>query len=97
MNRGTTTSTTLRVSKATRDEVGALVAADQVTMDQTLRRLARAERQRRIGAQLAEHEASGPGFERPAIVVMADLLDLNHVRRELVRGAPGPIQSSGAG
>jgi hypothetical protein len=66
------------VSKATRDEVGALAAADQVTIDEMLRRLARAERQRRI-AQLAEHEASGSGFERPAIVVTADLLDLNHV------------------
>lgn len=46
----------MRVSKAVRDEIGALAAAEQVTLDEMLRRLARAERQRRIGADLAAHE-----------------------------------------
>ena len=52
----TTTSTTIRVSKAVRDEIGALAAAEHITLDEMLRRLARAERQRRMGAELALHE-----------------------------------------
>ena len=54
----TTTSTTIRVSKAVRDEIGALAAAERITLDEMLRRLARAERQRRIGAELAAHEST---------------------------------------
>jgi len=48
-----TTSTTIRVSTTVRDEIGALAAADHVTLDEMLRRMARAERQRRMGAELA--------------------------------------------
>ncbi|MCU1358784.1 MAG: hypothetical protein JWN99_73 [Ilumatobacteraceae bacterium] len=55
MHDRTTTSTTIRVSKAVREEIGALAAADRLTVDETLHRLARAERQRRIGAELAAH------------------------------------------
>ncbi len=51
-----TDSTTIRVSKGVRDEIGALAAAEHVTLDEMLRRLARAERQRRMGAELAAHE-----------------------------------------
>lgn len=39
-----------------RDEIGALAAAEHITLDEMLRRLARAERQRRIGADLAALE-----------------------------------------
>jgi hypothetical protein len=46
----------MRVSKAVRDEIGALAAAEHVTLDEMLRRLARSERQRRMGAELAAHE-----------------------------------------
>jgi hypothetical protein len=56
MSERATTSTTIRVSKAVRDEIGALAAADHITLDEMLRQLARAERQRRIGAELAAHE-----------------------------------------
>jgi hypothetical protein len=48
----------MRVSKAVRDEIGALAAADHITLDEMLRRLARAERQRRMGAELAGHEST---------------------------------------
>ncbi len=56
MTTRATTSTTIRVSKAVRDEIGALAAAEHITLDEMLRRLARAERQRRMGAELAAHE-----------------------------------------
>ena len=56
MSTRATSSTTIRVSKTVRDEIGALAAAEHVTLDEMLRRLARAERQRRIGADLAAHE-----------------------------------------
>jgi hypothetical protein len=49
-------STTIRVSRAVRDEINALAAIEHVTLDEMLRRLARAERQRRIGAELAAQE-----------------------------------------
>jgi hypothetical protein len=62
-----TTSTTIRVSKAVRDEIGALAAADHLTLDEMLRHLARAERQRRIGAELAAHEPTST--ERDIIAV----------------------------
>ena len=39
-----------------RDEIGALAAAEHITLEEMLRRLARAERQRRMGAELAAHE-----------------------------------------
>ena len=63
----TTTSTTIRVSKAVRDEIGALAAAEHITLDEMLRRLARAERQRRMGAELAAHEPAST--ERVVIAV----------------------------
>jgi hypothetical protein len=44
------------VSKAVRDEIGALAAAEHITLDEMLHRLARAERQRRMGAELAVRE-----------------------------------------
>ncbi len=89
-NRSTDT-TTIRVSKAVRDEIGALAAIEHVTLDEMLRRLARAERQRRIGAELAAQEATeiervkpdgrrgnvGPVALAQLRAVIADLLDLN--------------------
>lgn len=57
----------MRVSKVVRDEIGALAAAEHVTLDEMLRRLARAERQRRIGADLAGHEPTD--HERAIIAV----------------------------
>jgi hypothetical protein len=62
-----TTSTTIRVSKAVRDEIGALAAAEHITLDEMLRRLARAERQRRMGAELAAREPTST--ERAIIAV----------------------------
>ncbi len=56
MSPRSTTSTTIRVSKAVRDEIGALAASEHITLDEMLHRLARSERQRRIGAELAAHE-----------------------------------------
>jgi hypothetical protein len=67
MTTRATTSTTIRVSKAVRDEIGALAAAEHITLDEMLRRLARAERQRRIGAELAAHEPAST--ERDIIAV----------------------------
>ena len=62
-----TISTTIRVSKAVRDEIGALAAAEHITLDEMLRRLARAERQRRMGAELSAHEPTST--ERDIIAV----------------------------
>lgn len=56
MRARSTDSTTIRVSKEVRDEIGALAAAERITLDEMLRRLARAERQRRMGAELATHQ-----------------------------------------
>lgn len=67
MTNRTTSSTTIRVSKAVRDEVGALAATEHITLDEMLRRLVRAERQRRIGAELATHE---PTTDERAIVAV---------------------------
>ncbi|HRE01524.1 MAG TPA: hypothetical protein PLV68_09500 [Ilumatobacteraceae bacterium] len=50
------TSTTIRVSKPVRDELGALAAAAHLTLDELLRRLARAERQRIIADEQATYE-----------------------------------------
>lgn len=50
-----------------RDELGALAAAEHITLDEMLRRLARAERQRRIGAELAALEPTDS--ERAVIAV----------------------------
>ena len=58
MTRQATTSTTIRVSKVVRDEIGALADSEGLTLDEMLRRLARSERQRRIGVELAEHEST---------------------------------------
>ena len=62
-----TNSTTIRVSKAVRDEIGALAASEDITLDEMLRRLARAERQRRMGAELAAREPTS--VERAIIAV----------------------------
>jgi hypothetical protein len=70
MTTRATTSTTIRVSKAVRDEIGALAAAERVTLDEMLRRLARAERQRRIGAELAAREPTNT--ERAVVAVGLD-------------------------
>jgi antitoxin component of RelBE/YafQ-DinJ toxin-antitoxin module len=50
-------STTVRVDVDTRDAVKAIADADGVTLDVAIRRLARAERQRRMGVALAETDA----------------------------------------
>lgn len=50
-------STTIRVSTATRDALRGLAESDGLTLDEELGRLARAERQRRMGVALA-HEMS---------------------------------------
>jgi hypothetical protein len=47
-------STTIRVTTATRDAVRDLAELDGVTLDEQINRLARAERQRRMGRALAE-------------------------------------------
>jgi hypothetical protein len=73
-----TTSTTIRVSKAVRDEIGALAAAEHITLDEMLRRLARAERQRRMGAELAAHEPTST--ERAIIDVWVATAE-QHARR----------------
>jgi hypothetical protein len=49
-------STSVRVSRDTRDAVRDLADADGVTLDEEIQRLARAERQRRMGAALARVE-----------------------------------------
>lgn len=49
-------STTVRVSTSTRDALRDLAARDGLSMDEEIQRLTRAERQRRIGATLAEHQ-----------------------------------------
>lgn len=56
-------STTVRVSRATRDSLRALAAAEDLTLDQTLERLVKAERQRRIGLELG---ASPPDADESA-------------------------------
>lgn len=53
-----TGTTTVRVSHTTRDEIRALAEADDLTIDQVLHKLARAERQRRMGADLAANPLS---------------------------------------
>lgn len=67
MGERAATSTTIRVSKSVRDEIGALAAAEHITLDEMLRRLARAERQRRIGAELAAHQQTSS--ERAVVAV----------------------------
>ncbi len=51
-------STTVRVSTSTRDAVRALAAADGITIDEAIARLARRERQRRMGEALASLDDS---------------------------------------
>lgn len=46
-------STTVRVSTTTRDALRLLATDDGITMDEEIKRLTRAERQRRIGTALA--------------------------------------------
>lgn len=53
-------STTVRLSKRTRDELRHLADDDGVTLDDEIVRLVRSERQRRIGRALSESE---PGTE----------------------------------
>lgn len=54
--KGMRDSTTVRVSTSTRDALRDLAAHDGLTMDEEIQRLARAERQRRVGASLANHQ-----------------------------------------
>ncbi len=53
-------STTVRVSRRTRDDLRHLADDDDVTLDEEISRLVRAERQRRIGLALA---ADQPGAD----------------------------------
>ena len=46
-------TTTVRVSRSTRDAVRSLAEADGLSLDEEIQRLTRAERQRRIGQALA--------------------------------------------
>ncbi len=78
MSTRATSSTTIRVSKTVRDEIGALAAAEHITLDEMLRRLARAERQRRIGADLAAHE---PTSAEHLIVAVGLSTAERHARR----------------
>lgn len=50
-------STTVRVSRTTRDSLRLLADDDSVTLDEEISRLVRAERQRRIGHALATNES----------------------------------------
>ena len=56
-------STTVRVSRSTRDAVRALAVADGITIDEAIARLARRERQRRMGEALAAPAASSAESE----------------------------------
>lgn len=49
-------STSVRVSTSTRDAVRRLADADEVTLDEEIARLARSERQRRMGLELSQPE-----------------------------------------
>jgi len=49
-------STTVRVSRGTRDNLRHLADDDDVTLDEEITRLVRAERQRRIGRALSATE-----------------------------------------
>lgn len=48
-------STTVRVSRQTRDGLRELAEDDSLTLDAEIQRLVRAERQRRMGRELSEH------------------------------------------
>ena len=52
-------STTVRISRRTRDHLRHLADADDVTLDEEITRLVRAERQRRIGRALADDGSVG--------------------------------------
>lgn len=78
MPKRATTSTTIRVSKEVRDEIGALAALEHITLEEMLRRLARAERQRRIGAELAAHE---PTSADRAVIAVGVATVKQHARR----------------
>ena len=54
-------STTIRVTRITRDELRALADTDGVTLETVLSRLVRAERQRRMGRALAESDLDEDG------------------------------------
>jgi hypothetical protein len=51
-------ATSIRVTVATRDELRALANADGATLEQAIRQLVRAERQRRMGRDLAAPASS---------------------------------------
>lgn len=52
-------ATSIRVSTATRDELRALADADGATLEQAIHQLVRAERQRRMGRELAAATVDG--------------------------------------
>lgn len=64
---GVQITTTVRVMKTTRDAVRSLADADGLTLDGEIERLARAERQRRIGAALR----AAPGDDEQSWLDMA--------------------------
>ena len=53
-----TNLTTVKVSVETRDELRSIAARDGITLDAALRKLLRAERQRQMGADLAQRQES---------------------------------------
>jgi hypothetical protein len=48
--------TTIKVSRGTRDELKEIADREGITLEVTIQRLLKAERQRRIGADLARRE-----------------------------------------
>ena len=50
--------TTVKVSVETRDELKSVAARDGITLDAALRKLLRADRQRQMGADLAQRRES---------------------------------------
>jgi hypothetical protein len=61
-------STTMRVDRSTRDLIKSLAAADGIPMDEEVKRLARTERQRRMGAQ-----QSAPLSDEDRVVIEAGI------------------------
>ncbi len=55
---GMTTVTTIKVSTATHAELKALADRDAVTLDEALRKLLKAERQRQLGIELASRDTN---------------------------------------
>ena len=67
-----TPATSIRVARSTRDELRELADADGLTLDGVIRRLVRAERQRRMGIELAN--AAMGDHERAWLDLAADTI-----------------------